>query len=53
MIPGRAAGLCRQAPDAFHVSALLQHKGWRYHSYPSMGTGTALLGSWPWTFAAP
>jgi hypothetical protein len=43
----------RQAPDAFYVSALLQHKGWRYHSYPSMGTGTALLGSWPWTFAAP
>jgi hypothetical protein len=44
MIPGRAAGVCRQAPDAFHVSALLQHKGWRYHSYPLIGTRTVLLG---------
>ena len=23
---------------------MLQHKEWRYHSYPSIGTGTALLG---------
>jgi hypothetical protein len=29
---------------ALYVSAVLQHKGWRYHFYPSMATGMVLLG---------
>ncbi|HYC31628.1 MAG TPA: hypothetical protein VEB59_05020 [Gemmatimonadales bacterium] len=29
---------------ALYLSAVLQHKGWRYHFYPSIATGLLLLG---------
>jgi hypothetical protein len=32
------------ATVALYLSAVLQHKGWRYHYYPSMATGLLLLG---------
>ncbi len=32
------------AAAALYGSAVLQHKGWRYHFYPSMAFGVALLG---------
>ena len=35
------------ATFGLYLSAVLQHKGWRYHFYPSMATGLLLLGLMP------
>ncbi|HUF36793.1 MAG TPA: hypothetical protein VMN37_12635 [Gemmatimonadales bacterium] len=32
------------ATAALYLSAVVQHKGWRYHFYPSIATGVLLLG---------
>ena len=41
----RFAAVLLVATLALYASAVLQHKGWRYHFYPSMALGVVLLGS--------
>ncbi len=36
------------ATAGFYVSALIQHKGWRYHFYPSLASGLVLIGVMAW-----
>jgi hypothetical protein len=40
----RLAAVLLVAALALYASAVLQHKGWRYHFYPSMAIGVVLLG---------
>ncbi len=41
----RLSAVLLAATLALYASAVLQHKGWRYHFYPSMALGIALIGS--------
>jgi hypothetical protein len=41
----RLSAVLLAATVALYASAVLQHKGWRYHFYPSMALGAALLGT--------
>lgn len=41
----RLSAVLLAATLALYASAVLQHKGWRYHFYPSMAIGITLLGS--------
>ncbi len=40
----RLSAVLLVATAALYASAVLQHKGWRYHFYPSMALGMVLLG---------